>query len=276
MKLVDTHAHLNFSDYNNDRKKVIENSLKDGVFMINVGTNYNSSKFAVEIAKNYENGVYASIGLHALNIGQNNKEKNAAGLKPEDVSEQEFNSKRYRELAESKKVVAVGEIGLDYYYKPKTNKKFAEMKEKQLAILKKEIDLACELDLPIIFHCRMAHDDLIRLLKEEFKKGKRVKGVIHCFTATLNEMKQYLEFGFYIGLNGIIFKMDLSNVVANLPLNRILLETDCPFLTPPPLAGRNEPQNVKLVVQRVAQIRGEKANTIIKVSTANAMKLFRL
>jgi len=274
MKLIDTHAHLNFSDYDNDRKKVIENSLKNEVFMINVGTNYNSSKFAVEIAKNYENGVYASIGLHALNIGRGNEEKNTAGFKPEDVSEQEFDSKLYKKLAESKKVVAIGEVGLDYYYKPKTNKKLAEMKEKQLAILKKEMDLAHALDLPIIFHCRMAHDDLIQLLKKESKKGKKIKGVIHCFTATPDQMKQYLEFGFCIGLNGIIFKMNLDEQIKSCPKERIVVETDCPFLTPPPLTGRNEPQYLTYVVDRVALIRSESAKEVASYSTANAKQLF--
>jgi TatD DNase family protein len=271
MKIFDTHSHLNFADYSSDRGEVIKRSLDEGVFMINVGTNYKSSRAAVDIANNYENGVWAAIGLHALNVGA---QKESAGkiIKPADKKESEFNPELYRQLAASKKVVAIGEIGLDYYYRPKTNKKFQELKDTQTAAFKKQIAFAKELNLPMMFHCRMAHKDLIEILKQ----GKEIKGAIHCFTGGLAELKEYLDLGLYIGLNGIIYKLDLDEAIKQTPRDRILLETDCPYLSPPGTQVRNIPQNVKIIAQRVSQIRNESVDAIIESSTANAKRLFRI
>ena len=176
--LFDTHAHLNFNAYKEDSLEVLQRSLDNGVWMINVGSQYSTSKRAVEMAEKHEKGVWAAVGLHPIH-----------------VREEEFDYEKYKELAKSKKVVAVGEVGLDY--KPE----YALSKEKQKIVLAQQLKLAEELDLPVIFHCRMAHNDLIKILSEN---GSRTSGVIHCFTGSLEEAKKYLDLGFYLGFNGII------------------------------------------------------------------------
>jgi TatD DNase family protein len=142
--------------------------------------------------------------------------------------------------------------------------------------MKRQVQLAQELDLPVIFHVRMAHADLIQFLEDERKSGKKIHGVIHCFTGTPEQAKTYLDFGLFIGLNGIIFKMDLDEVIAKLPSDRIVVETDCPYLAPPEIGGRNEPANIKYVIGRIAKIRNEEIVKIEKYSSENTKKLFAI
>ncbi len=285
MKFIDTHCHLNLAEFENDREAVIKNSLERGIFPINAGVNYQSSKAAAEIAENHD-GVWAAIGLHPGNIKDPAKVDPADAL-PENIRETGFNFQLYEELAQSKKVVAAGEIGLDYFYKPKTEKKFQEMKVRQIEVFKNQLDFARAMKLPVMLHCRAAHGDLIKILKNDFTKNGKIDGVVHCFTGGLAELREYLELGLRIGLDGIIFKMDLDEAIKNIPPARLLLETDCPYLTPPrvseaslaaggppPLTGRNEPRNIKIIAQRVAQIRRQPLESIAAISTQNAQELF--
>ncbi len=272
MKLVDAHAHLNVSEFDVDRGQVIKDCLDKGVFVINVGVNYQSSKIAVEIAQQYETGVWVAIGLHPGNIGRTKKED----AKLDAICDDGFDKNLFAELAKSDKVVAVGEIGLDYFSKPKTAKKFEEMKERQITELKKQIAFAREINLPIIFHCRMAHNDLIEILKKEAKDNGAIRGVVHCFTGGVAELEEYLALGLHIGLTGIIYKMDSDEVIKKIPQNRILLETDCPWLSPPGLPQRNEPQNVQIIAQYVAQIRNGPLELLIASANRNAQELFGL
>lgn len=271
MKLIDTHAHLNFAAFDDDRETVVENSLAEGIFMINAGTNFESSRAAVQIAQKYETGVWAAIGLHPLNLSA---QKRISRDLPEDFCEDGFAAEKYFLLAESKKVVAIGEIGLDYYYKPKTNIKIEAMKAAQKEALRRQLLFARETDLPAIFHCRMAHQEMIEALKEEFAARGKIAGVLHCFTGGLAELEAYLDLGLHIGLGGIIFKMDLNEAVKKIPQERILLETDCPFLSPPGLPACNTPLNLPAIARQLAQIRNESMETVIEVTTANAKKLF--
>jgi TatD DNase family protein len=172
-------------------------------------------------------------------------------------------------------VIAVGEIGLDYQGLPKDETKSAAIKQKQIDIFKKQLAFAREFELPVIIHSRMAHEDLINILRGEQKQGS-VNGAIHCFTGTVEQMKEYYGLGLYFGLNGIIFKLDLSEAIKQMPLERILLETDCPFLSPPNMPQRNVPQNTELIAQRVAQIRGDSVENIIEAATLNSQKLFKI
>jgi len=282
MKIIDTHAHLNFTDFSRDRERIIEKCRDLGITVINVGTNYLTSRKAVEIAEAHKD-VYAAIGLHALNIGKSDSEHRVCehfpaidSERPEDFLECDFDRDLYKKLARSKKVVAIGEVGLDYYYKPKTKTKLEVFKNKQIEILKKQTDFACESDLPVIFHVRMAHEDLAKFLEGEKKSGKDIRGVIHCYTGTSGQVKAYLDFGLYIGLNGIIFKMNLDETIAGLPQNRIVIETDCPYLAPPEIRGRNEPANLKYIIERVAKIRNEEVWDVEKYSAENAKRLFRI
>ncbi len=285
--LIDTHAHLNFNAYKADSEEVIKRTLENDIWVINIGTKYETSKKAVEIAEKYERGVYAAIGLHPIHL-------NAGLVKMKlDQEETAFNSReesfdyeKYKELVHStgsgqakSKVVAIGEIGLDYYWKPKTRRKLELFKEKQREALLKQLDLAYELNLPVIFHCRMAHKDLINLLKEN-PEIRPQKAVAHGFVGNLEELKEYLNFGYYIGFNGIIFKsiegIVFEENIESTPLDKILIETDCPYLTPPQIEGRNEPLYLKYIVEKIAKIKNISYEEIAEITTKNAKKLFNL
>ena len=239
--MIDTHSHLNFKAFDLDREKVIEESLRKDIWIINVGSDYPTSQKAVELQRQ---GVFASVGLHPIH-----------------VEDEVFDYDKYKELA--KKAKAIGEIGLDYWHKPKET-----LEQKDL--LSQQIKLAQELNLPIIFHCRKAHDEMIEMLDNE-------KGVIHCFTGKYSQAKKYLEKGLYLGFNGIIFKHDVSETIKKMPLDRMLIETDCPYLTPPNVKKeRNEPINIKYVALEIARQRGISLEEVIEATTTSAKKLFAL
>lgn len=285
--VVDTHAHLNFLAFEKDRIEVIKSCLKEGIGMINVGTNYQTSKKAVEIAQNYEEGVFASIGLHPINL-----DTGLVKLKRDNLEgshfEKEFDYQKYKELAKSKKVVAIGEIGLDYYWRPKTTKKKELFKQKQKDLLLRQLELAKELNLPVIFHCRMGHKDLIEILSTN-PRVRPLQAVAHGFVGNFEELKAYLNFGFYIGFNGIIFKniegINFEENIKKTPLDKILVETDCPYLTSPLPATalakvgsfenqRNEPIYVRYIAEKIAQIKNLSLEKIAEQTTKNAKELF--
>ena len=269
--MIDTHAHLNFSAYKNDAEEVIKRTLADDIWLVNVGSQYSTSKRAVEIAEQYPEGVYAAIGLHPIHVKE--EESKSVRSFPSSLSQSEsllFDYEKYKELAKSKKVVAIGEIGLDYWYRPKGKAKLEEFKNRQKEVFSKQIILAKNLSLPVIIHCRMAHRDLAEILDD------KVDGVIHCFSGTWQEAQKYLEMGFSLGFNGIIFKLQLDEIIEKTPLDRILLETDCPYLTPPPMSGRNEPLYVKYIADKVAKIKGLSCEEISDITSKNAIKLFNL
>lgn len=273
--LIDTHAHLNFNAYKNDTDEVIRRALDNDVWIINVGSQYTTSKRAVEIAEKYPESVYAAVGLHPIHLSQRIFKTKVDTEEIEfKTQEEEFDTRLYKELASSKKVVAIGEIGLDYYYRPKGKTKLEQFKQKQKEVFLKHLDLAQELNLPVIFHCRSAHDDLIIIL--EHYNNTTIRGAIHCFTGTWEQAQKYMDMGFYLGLNGIIFKMDLDDVIKNAPLEKILLETDCPYLTPEPMIGRNEPLYVKYVAQKIAELKNMSIEEVSVETTKNAKALFKI
>ena len=338
--LIDTHAHLNFDTFKGDFDEIIERALKNDVWMINIGTNYETSKKAIEIAEGYKKGVYphtnrglrsaqknkirvlsgvgvyAAIGLHPMNLdtglvkiqkskpstkgGKNQNDLEvprpevgdcgAGNLKfknLEDILEESFNYEKYKNLAKSKKVVAIGEVGLDYYWRPKTTRKKELFKQKQKELLLEQLNLAKELNLPVVFHCRMAHQDLLEVLKSEIRNPKsetnpksqiqnlKLRGVIHCFTGNWEQAKKFMDMGFYLGFNGIIFKLDLDEIIKKTPLNKILIETDCPYLSPPQFEDkRNEPLCVEYVARRIAEIKNVSFEEVAEKTTENAVKLF--
>jgi len=277
--LIDTHAHLNFAAFNIDRDDVIKKCLKNDIWMINVGINYQTSKRAVEIAEKYEKEVYAAIGLHPINLDTGLIKMKADDLEGKQL-EREFDCQKYKKLADSGEVVAIGEIGLDYYWRPKTTKKKKLFKQKQKDLLLEQLKLAKELNLPIIFHCRVAHDDLIEILKSKIQNLK-LKGVVHGFVGTSEQLQKYLDLGLYIGFNGIIFKnikgINFEENIRKTPLDKILIETDCPYLTPPQKENqRNEPLYVKYTAVKIAKIKNLSFEEIAKITTKNAKKLFRI
>jgi len=284
--IIDTHSHLNFKAYKNDLDEVIKRTLQNNVWAINVGTKYETSEQAVNIAEKYGEGIFAAVGLHPIYASA---EFQKVKTDPDEgnflVKEEFFDREKYKKLAMSDKrrVVAIGEIGLDYYYKPKTNIKLEQFKQAQKKVFIEQLELAKELDLPVILHCRMAHTDLIDILKSQTAK---LRGVIHCFTGSWEEARQYMDLGFHIGLNGIIFKLNLDEVIKNTPLDKILVETDCPYLTPLPAVAlakagpqghmRNEPIFVKHVIQKIADLKGTSFQEVSDKTTQTARKLFRI
>jgi len=274
--LIDTHAHLNFNAYKDDLDEVIKRSLDNNIWMINVGSQYETSKKAVKIAEQYEKGVYAAVGLHPIHLSDGifKTKIDQEGIEFQ-TREEDFDYQKYKELAQSKKVAAIGEIGFDYWYKPKTKKKLEEFKQKQKEVFLQQLELARELSLPVIFHCRTAHDDLLETLNFQVSSFK-LRGAIHCFTGNWQQAERYLEMGLYLGFNGIIFKLDLDEIIKKTPLEKILIETDCPYLTPPPMEGRNEPLYVKYVTEKIAGIKGLSFERLADVTTRNARELFKI
>ena len=278
--LIDTHAHINFNTYKDDADEVIRRCFDNNIWIINVGSQYETSKRAVKMAEKYKKGVYATIGLHPLHLSTHLvKIKNDTEEIEIKTKEENFDYAKYRELARSEKVVAIGEIGLDYYWKPKTKKKLELFKEKQKQALLEQLKLAKELNLPVIFHCRMAHADLIQFLKENEKLRPPV-AVAHGFVGRTEELKEYLSFGYYIGFNGIIFKkiqgIDFEQNICQMSLEKILIETDCPYLTPPQKEGRNEPIYVKHIAQKIAKIKNIDFKKVAEITTQNARNLFKI
>jgi len=292
--IIDTHSHLNFKAYDNDRDEVIKRIQKEGVVCIDVGTKYETSKNAVELAEKNE-GIFAAIGLHPIHIKTDllklHTDEDEGNFAPLG---EEFDIERYRKLfydsekkaegliesetlrverpERSRRIVAIGEIGLDYYYKPKTKSRLEEFKELQKKVFIQQLELAEELNLPVIIHCRMAFKDLYEILKV-----KKIRGVIHCFTGNLQEAKQFLDAGFYLGINGIIFKFNIDEVIKNVSLEKLLVETDCPYLTPPMASEkRNEPIFVKHVIQKIADLRGISFDEVASATTENAKELFNI
>jgi len=278
--LIDSHSHVNFKDFDEDRDEVIRRALDSGTRMINVGTDYESSKKAIEIAKRYDEGVYASVGVHPSEVNLESVKRKAQNAK-QQLKAQNLDFNKFKEFAKSKKVRAVGEIGLDYKYLSKNKEEAEKEVAQQKELFSEQIKLAQELNLPMIIHCRDAFADLVEVLEKEkrARAGFDCLGVVHCFTGDLKQAEKFIEMGFYIGFTGIIFreseKEKLEEVIRNIPLDKILVETDCPFLTPP-MAGekRNEPSFVKYVAQRIAEIKGVSFAQIAETTTENAKTLF--
>ena len=250
MRLIDSHAHLDFPQFDPDRLAVIERAREAGlVAILNVGTDLISSRAAVELAERYE-FIYAAVGVHP---------HDAKTVTPAVLDE-------LRALAHHPKVVAVGEIGLDYYRnlspRPVQRRAFFD----QLA-------LAAELALPVVIHSREAHDDVLAVLGEW-----QGTGVLHSYSAGPERLTEVLALGFAVGISGpITFKKakGLREVAAAAPLERLLVETDCPYLTPEPYRGRrNEPAHVRYVAGAVAHARGEAAETVAQAMVENACRVF--
>lgn len=283
-KLIDTHSHLNFQAFRNDADQVIERALAEDVWIINVGTQFETSRKAVELAEDYSDGVYAAIGLHPIHLFEHHVDEEETSF---NARGEEFNIDSYKDLfSRSSKVVAVGEFGLDYFRMP-PNEDPAVVKKVQEEVVKQHLILAEEVGKPVMIHCRDlsseasakegAYDDLLNILEQE---GYRGPGEIHSFTGTWEQAKKFVHQGFYVALNGIITfdKTGRSEeVVKNLPLDKILLETDAPYLTPVPHRGkRNEPAYVIFVAQKIAELKGIDIEEVEQVTTENARKLFNI
>mgnify|MGYP001562424849 CR=1 FL=1 len=274
--LIDTHAHVNFRDFKNDAKDVIKRALDEKIWMINVGAESKTSERAVKMAEEYGEGVYSAVGLHPSHLVEQEVEykENGETIKYKSKPE-EFDYNFYLNLAKNKKVVAIGECGLDYG--GITNE---ELRTKQKEIFVRHLDLAKEVNKPVIIHCRDAHDDLLKILSLEVRPPS---GVMHFFTGNLEQAKNYIDLGFYISFSGVITFPPrkgksigaYDETIKNIPLEKILIETDCPYVAPIPYRGkRNEPRFVRNVALKIAELRGVSFEDVAKQTTKNANKLF--
>ncbi|TRZ80929.1 TatD family deoxyribonuclease [bacterium] len=293
--LIDTHAHLNFNAFKDDADEIIDQCFKNDIWMINVGSQFSTSKRAVQIAEKYSEGVYAAIGLHPIHAIPHQFDVNEVSPSFKSKPE-EFDANQYRELAKSKKVVALGEIGLDYSY-AKTGKD----KEAQKKAFISQLELAKELSLPVIIHCREAWTDLIKILKLEIKtlstldnldtylsacrggleirnSKLEIRGVAHFFSGTIEDAQKLLNMGFLMSFTGVItFTKDYDKVIKEIPLEKIMVETDCPYVTPVPFRGkRNLPLYVEYVAQKIAEIKNVSFEEVVEQTTKNAQNLFKI
>lgn len=239
-------------EFDKDRDELILKTLAEGVAMITIGADERSSGKAMELAEKYE-GVFASMGVH-----------------PESVFEN-FDAKVFRDLIKHPKVVAVGECGLDW----RANKE----KEKQKELFIKQIELAIEADKPLMIHCRDAHAEVIKILKNyKTRFGDKLRGDVHFFTGNIKEAEEYMGLGFSFSFTGVITFADSYNeAIKFLPLEKIMVETDAPLVAPVPYRGKRcEPLHVKEVAKRIAQLKAIDYDKVAAVTAANAIKLFDL
>jgi len=253
MVLFDTHVHLNARQFKEDRKEVIERAFEAGVNqMVVVGFDEETIPLAIEIAEQYET-IYAAVGWHPVDA-INYKEKHLGYLE---------------ELSNHPKVVALGEMGLDYHWD-------TSPKDVQEKVFRKQIDLAKKLNMPIIIHNREATSDVVRILQEE--NAENVGGIMHCYSGSVTEVQKCLDMNFYISLGGpVTFKNvhEVKEVAKIVPIDRLLIETDAPYLAPHPYRGkRNEPFYVTLIAEQIAQLRDMKYEELCEITTKNAQKLF--
>jgi TatD DNase family protein len=252
--LIDTHAHLDYDLFEVDRDEVIARALANGVgTIITIGVDVPSSERAVKLAGKYA-CVYAAVGIHPTDCAQ--------------TTEDDF--MRIGELAQQPKVVAIGEVGLDYYHQRATA-------EKQRDSFIRQIDLARQLKRPIIIHNRDSHEDMVKILKSE--NVKACGGVMHSFSGDENYLKNVLDSGLHVSFTGVVTFKNYKHafIVEQTPIDRLLLETDCPFMTPEPHRGqRNEPAYILNTAQKIAEIKGLRLEDLAEKTSANARQLFRL
>lgn len=249
MKLIDSHAHMDNEAFDIDRDELFEKIEKEMDFIVNIGYDLESSKKSIEYAHKY-GFVYATVGFHPDEI---------VGYSTEAEKELE-------ELVKDPRVVAIGEIGLDYHW-------MTHPKEKQQEIFRRQLELAKRVGKPVVIHSREAMEDTLNILNEY----PEIKGIFHCYPGSAETAKTLLD-RFYLGIGGVLtFKnaRKLVEVVKNVPMDRIILETDCPYMTPAPFRGkRNEPVYVKYVAEKIAEIKGIEFEEVAVKTNANTRKVY--
>ena len=253
--IFDTHAHYDDEEFDNDRETVLQSLNQNEVgYVVNVGASMKSSAASVKLSENYP-FIYAAVGVHPNETGE---------LKHDSLQE-------LKKMALKDKSVAIGEIGLDYHYMEPDEKTQKYWFEAQL-------DMAAELQMPVIIHSRDAAKDTMDIMK---KYTDRLSGgVIHCYSYSRELAQEYVEMGYYIGVGGVLtFKngRKLAETVMAIPLNRILLETDCAYLSPEPFRGkRNDSSRIHYVAERMAELLGKEKEDIIRITCENALKMYQL
>ena len=250
--IFDSHAHYDDARFDADREKILSDMPKNNVCgIINCGTDIATSLFSLKLAEKFP-FIFAAVGYHPESVNHNAK----------------FDKNKLMELAKNKKVVAIGEIGLDYYWEK-------DFKEKQIDFFEKQLCLAKELDLPVIIHDREAHADTLEILKKH-----KPKGVLHCFSGSVEMAREIIKLGLYVGVGGVItFKNSkkLAEIVKEIPLEKILLETDAPYLAPEPHRGKtNNSAYILFVANKIAEIKSITTDEVLSVTSKNVKTLFNI
>ncbi|MEK9182448.1 MAG: TatD family hydrolase [Patescibacteria group bacterium] len=275
-KYIDIHSHVNFKAFDEDRDEVIHRALDNDTWVINVGTQEDTSKKAVEMANQYKEGVYAIIGLHPIHTGASYHDEKELGEGEFTSRGEVFDKEFYKEFLKNPKVVGIGECGLDYY------RCTPESIEKQKENFIKQVELANEFNKPLMLHIRNnsedkthnAYTDTLEILK----KHSNVRGDVHFFAGSGEDAKAFLDFDFTLSFTGVItFTNDYDEIIKNTPLHMIMSETDSPYVAPVPHRGkRNEPAFVKEVVKKIAEIKNLSEAEVREAIIANAKRVFKI
>jgi TatD DNase family protein len=258
--LIDTHAHLDYTDYDPDRAQVIARATEAGVTeIISIGTRIDSSTRAVELAENFPN-IWATVGIHPGEVDE----------APDDAVE------RLRVLAQNSRVVAIGEIGLDYHRLPENPAEAERNKQRQADFFRRQLELTAELGLNAVIHQRDSWDDTLKILGEFTGK---VRGVFHCFGGTIEQAREVIALGHLVSFTGIVTFKNARQVQAtaqDIAFDQFMVETDCPYLAPTPDRGKRcEPAHTRRVAEQIAQLRGVALEEIAARTTETAREFFK-
>lgn len=249
MKLVDTHCHITDDKYDEDRNEILKEIEENLEFAVNIGFDLESSKRSIDLADRYD-FMYAVVGVHPTDINGYNDEL----------------EENLEKLALHPKVVAIGEIGLDYHW-------MKDEKEKQKSIFRRQLEMAKRVNKPVVIHTRDATKDTLEILKEYHE----IKGIVHCYPGSYESAVELMD-NYYFGVGGVItFKnaRKLVEAVTKIPLERLVIETDSPYLTPTPFRGkRNNPIYVEYVARKIAEIKGVSYEEVVKITTENAKEIY--
>lgn len=270
--LIDTHTHIQFSQYDLDREETIKRAIDANIWMINSGSNSLNSEAAVELAEKYNEGVYATVGIHPSHTDK------SAGSLNEESGYDNFDYEKLRELALNKKTLAIGECGLDYYRGGES------YKNDQAEAFLKQIELAHEVRKPLVIHCREAYQDAYEILTSKREELLSEAGIMHFFSGTKEEAKKFLDLGFSFTFGGAITYpksksggADYEELIKYLPFDRIMVETDAPYVSPVPYrGGRNEPLYVQKVAEKMGEMIGRSLEEAASQTTSNAGRIFAI
>ena len=275
MRYFDAHGHLSFPAYDADRAEVVFRAKEAGVAgMVTVGTRLDTSQQAVARAKEFPGYVWATIGIHPTHANESThvdvNELGASGVARAQI----FNIDAFKKLAEEPEVVAVGECGLDYY---RLDPSDTQSRDAQKKLFLRQLEFAREINKPLMIHCRSAARDFLEIISVHRELLPTTPGIMHFYTDSIDIAKKLLDFGFYFTFGGVItFSRQYDELVRLVPSDRILAETDCPYVAPTPHRGkRNEPAYVKLVCAQVARIKRISLEETAQATSANARRLFR-
>lgn len=255
--IFETHGHYDDERFDEDRDELLKECERQGIkFIMNIGSDMKSSRATVELANQYSH-VYGAVGVHPSEV--------------KDMTDKDIEA-LYQMAVNNKKIKAIGEIGLDYYYEDNPPKDI------QAYWFQKQIALAEELSLPVVIHSRDAANDTMNIIKE--MKTEKIGGVIHCYSYSTEQAKEYVKMGFYIGIGGVVTFQNskkLKEVVKEIPLERLVLETDAPYLTPVPYRGkRNSALYIPYIAEEIARIKDVPVESVYDVTFENAAKLYRI